>query len=114
MPALEFSAADVLHVDAPIVKVPSLLPIAVVNDNTLTSNELSIDLYTGAQLLTLGRRSVISHASRLVSATALPPLHSACLSGDFAAVKQLCKEAGLASSHDSNVRPVFLSRPPPT
>lgn len=52
MPALEFSAADVLHVDAPVVKVPSLLPIAVVNDNTLTSNELSIDLYSGAQLFT--------------------------------------------------------------
>lgn len=39
-----------------------------------------------------------------VSPASLPPLHAACLQGDLAAVKSLCKEAGVAATHDANVR----------
>ena len=50
MPALEFFASDVLHAEVPDADAPQAMPIAVVNDNTLSSNQLAIELYTGACL----------------------------------------------------------------
>lgn len=48
MPALEFFASEVLHAEVPSADAPQAMPITVVNDNTLTSNQLAVELYTGA------------------------------------------------------------------